>query len=101
MPGVLGRTRPPLALLGLGLIVGAAVILPAAYLVIVFAGDFGHACETATSSRTLHILVNTLGLAAAVTATSIAIALPVGWLTVRTDLPGRGASGRRSARCRW
>ncbi len=89
VPGILGRRRPPLALLGLGLIVGAAVILPAAYLVIVFAGDFGHAWETATSSRTLHILVNTLGLAAAVTATSIAIALPVGWLTVRTDLPAR------------
>jgi iron(III) transport system permease protein len=89
LPSILGRRRPPAALLGLGLIVGAAVLLPAAYLVIVFAGDFSHAWETATSSRTLHILVNTLGLAAAVTATSIAIALPVGWLTVRTDLPAR------------
>jgi iron(III) transport system permease protein len=89
LPSILGRRRPPLALLGLGLIVGAAVLLPAAYLVIVFAGDFSHAWEAATSSRTVQILANTLGLAAAVTATSIAIALPVGWLTVRTDLPAR------------
>jgi len=62
LPSILGRRRPPLVLLGLGLIVGAAVLLPAAYLVIVFAGDFSHAWEAATSSRTVQILANTLGL---------------------------------------
>jgi len=89
LPSLLGRRRPPLPLLTLGVLVGLAVLLPAAYLVIVFAGDFQHALDTALDSRTLAVLARTLGLAAAVTATSIAIALPVGWLTVRTDLPAR------------
>jgi iron(III) transport system permease protein len=84
-----GRNRPPLPLIALGLVIGAAVLLPAVYLVVAFAGDIGHAWDVATSSRTLHVLVSTLGLATSVTATSIAIALPVAWLTVRTDLPGR------------
>jgi iron(III) transport system permease protein len=85
----LGRNRPPLPLIALGLVIGAAVMLPAAYLVVAFAGDIGHAFDVATSPRTLHVLLSTLGLAASVTAASIAIALPVAWLTVRTDLPGR------------
>lgn len=88
-PSLLGRRRPPASLLVVGLIIGAAVMLPAAYLLIVVAGDLGPALDTALDSRTAGILARTLGLAAAVTATSIAIALPVGWLTVRTDLPAR------------
>ncbi len=84
----LGR-RPPPVLLGLGVVIGLAVLLPAAYLVIAFSEDFSHAFDVATSSRALHVLLSTIALAAAVTAASIAIALPVAWLTVRTDLPGR------------
>jgi iron(III) transport system permease protein len=88
-PRLLGQRRPPLPLLVAGLVIGAGVMLPAAYLVIVIAGDLGGALDTAFDSRTAAILGRTLGLVAAVTATAIAIALPVGWLTVRTDLPGR------------
>ena len=65
------------------------MILPAAYLVIVVAGSLGPALDTAFSSRTAATLGRTLGLATAVTAASIALALPLAWLTVRTDLPGR------------
>jgi iron(III) transport system permease protein len=72
-----------------GLAVGAIAVLPAAYLFVVVAGDLGDALSTALTSRTAAILARTLGLAAAVTATAVAIALPIGWLTVRTDLPGR------------
>jgi iron(III) transport system permease protein len=82
--------RPAPAWLALaGLLVGAAAVLPAAYLFIVVAGDLGDALSTALTSRTAAIVARTLALALAVTATAIAIALPVGWLTVRTDLPGR------------
>jgi iron(III) transport system permease protein len=79
----------PAWLIAVGLLVAAVAILPAAYLFVVVAGDLGDALADAFTSRTAGILVRTLGLAAAVTATAIAIALPIGWLTVRTDLPGR------------
>ncbi|HEX9966583.1 MAG TPA: iron ABC transporter permease [Solirubrobacterales bacterium] len=83
-------TRPaPAWLNAAGLLVAAVAVLPAAYLLIVVAGDLADALADAFTSRTAAILVRTLGLAAAVTATAVAIALPIGWLTVRTDLPGR------------
>ncbi|HEU5141566.1 MAG TPA: iron ABC transporter permease [Solirubrobacterales bacterium] len=83
-------SRPaPAWLLTAGLLVGAAAVLPAAYLFIVVAGDLAAALADALTSRTAAILARTLGLAAAVTATAVAIALPIGWLTARTDLPGR------------
>ena len=82
--------RPAPAWLALaGLLVGAAAVLPAAYLFVIVAGDLGDALATALTSRTAAILARTLALTAAVTATAVAIALPIGWLTVRTDLPGR------------
>ena len=81
--------RAPLGLLALGALVGAAAVLPAAYLVVVIAGDLSAAMETAFSSRALQTLLRTATLTAAVVVASVAIALPVGWLTVRTDLPGR------------
>ncbi len=81
--------RPPTPLLVAGLVVGAAVLLPAAYLAVVVVGDLGPALDTAFDSRTAAVLARTVGLAAAVTAASIGIAVPVAWLTVRTDLPAR------------
>lgn len=82
-------TRAPAWLTAAGLLVAAVAVLPAAYLFAVVAGDLGDALADALTSRTAAILARTLGLAAAVTATAVAIALPIGWLTVRTDLPGR------------
>ena len=82
--------RPaPTWLVGAGILAAAAAVLPAAYLFVVVAGDLGDALGDALTSRTAAILARTLGLAAAVTVTAVAIALPIGWLTVRTDLPGR------------
>lgn len=83
------RRPAPAWLLLAGAAVGAAAVLPAAYLFVVVAGDLSDALATALTSRTAEILARTLALTVAVTATAIAIALPIGWLTVRTDLPGR------------
>jgi iron(III) transport system permease protein len=85
---VAARPAPAWLLLG-GVLVAAAAVLPAAYLFVVVAGDLGDALADLADADTTAILVRTLGLAAAVTATAVAIALPVAWLTVRTDLPGR------------
>jgi iron(III) transport system permease protein len=86
---VLGARPAPVWLLGAGAVVGLAAVLPAAYLGVVVFGDWAAALETALSSRALATLLRTAALTAAVVVTSVAIALPVGWLTVRTDLPGR------------
>jgi iron(III) transport system permease protein len=83
-----GRRAPAWLSLA-GILVGACAVLPAAYLFIVVAGDLGDALETAFSSRTLEVVVRTLALTASVTVAAIAIALPIAWLTVRTDLPAR------------
>jgi iron(III) transport system permease protein len=81
--------RAPLWLLGAGALVATAAVLPAAYLVVVIAGDLSAALETALSSRTMETLLRTAALTATVVAASIGLSLPLGWLTVRTDLPGR------------
>ena len=86
---MLGARPAPVWLLGAGALVGLAAVLPAAYLAVVVFGDFSAALETALSSRALATLLRTATLTAAVVVTSVAIALPIGWLTVRTDLPGR------------
>jgi iron(III) transport system permease protein len=81
--------RAPVGLLAAGALIGAAAVLPAVYLVVVIAGDLSAALETAFSARALETLLRTAALTAAVVLASIAIALPIGWLTVRTDLPAR------------
>jgi iron(III) transport system permease protein len=86
---LLGDRRPPLGLLLAGIAVGLAGVLPAVYLAITLADNPEAAREAIFSGRTLALLGRTLGLAAAVTATAALIAVPLAWLTARTDLPGR------------
>ena len=88
---VFGTRRPPLVLLGLGLVVGLASALPALYLVVAVLDDARAALDAVLTSRTLGLITRSLGLAAAVTVAAIAIAVPLAWLTVRSDLPGRRA----------
>jgi iron(III) transport system permease protein len=88
---VFGARRPPLVLLGLGLAVGLAAALPALYLVVAVFDDAGGALDAVLTDRTLGLITRSLGLASAVTAAAIAIAVPLAWLTVRSDLPGRRA----------
>jgi iron(III) transport system permease protein len=63
--------------------------LPLAYLLIVTAGAGGDAIEALWRARTAELVLRSLALTLAVTAATIAIAVPLAWLTVRTDLPGR------------
>jgi iron(III) transport system permease protein len=86
---VFGSRRPPLVLLTLGLAVGLAAALPALYLVVAVLDDGRAALDAVLTNRTLGLITRSLGLALAVTAAAVAIAVPLAWLTVRSDLPGR------------
>ncbi len=77
----------PLALAGA--VLAAAMVLPLAYLLITVADSADTAVDTVANSRTIRLVARSTGLALAVTATAILIAVPLAWLTARTDLPGR------------
>lgn len=82
--------RPSRSLVTSAAAVAAAAVLPIAYLLVRSFGEgFGALAETLTSGRTLALLARTTFLAGAVTASAVAIAVPLAWLTVRTDLPAR------------
>ena len=66
-------------------------VLPLLYLAIVVGGAPDSARDALWTPDALALLGRSLGLAAAVTTTAIAIAVPLAWLTVRTDLPARRA----------
>jgi iron(III) transport system permease protein len=71
------------------LLVAGALLLPTLYLVIRAASAGEGALESLLHARTWAIVGRTVGLALGVTAASAAIAVPLAWLTVRTDLPLR------------
>ena len=83
------RGVPPLVILAPALVVGAALLLPPVYLVVRALGGGGELWELLFRERVAEILGRTLLLVVTVTAASIVIALPLAWLTVRTDLPFR------------
>lgn len=83
------RRRAPLGLVVVAIIVVSLALLPLAYLLIRAAGASPLAWQQLFQPRTLRILGNSLLLAVTVTAASIALAVPLVWLLVRTDLPGR------------
>lgn len=84
------RRRPSRALVASAGAVAGAAALPAVYLVL-RASDagLGGVARTLASAETGRLLVRTTLLCGAVTATAIAVAVPLAWLTTRTDLPGR------------
>ncbi|MDH3943699.1 MAG: ABC transporter permease subunit, partial [Anaerolineae bacterium] len=71
------------------LLAAGVVLLPVFYLVLRAAGAPNGIWENILQLDTLATMARTLWLALAVTALSAAIAVPIAWLTVRTDLPGR------------
>jgi len=75
----------------ISMVVVAIVMIPVVYLIIgaVNAGQDG--IDYLLRARTLRIVGNSLGLAAAATLGATAIAIPFAWLTSRSDLPGRRA----------
>lgn len=76
-------------LTGTALVVAALILVVPTYLLVRVAGSGAEALSLLVRPRTLQVLGNTVLLAAAVTLATIAIAVPIAWLTVRTDLPGR------------
>jgi iron(III) transport system permease protein len=83
---------PPAVVWVPALLVAAAMTLPLAYLGLRALGNgWGELSEVALRPRTLAVLGRSVMLAAVVTAASVAVAVPLAWLTVRTDLPGRRA----------
>ena len=69
--------------------VAAALLLPPAYLVVRTVDAGSDVGDVLFRLRVLEILGRTLVLVAAVTVGSIILAIPLAWLTVRTDLPFR------------
>ena len=91
-----GRLRPalfsaPPVILLPALVVGAALLLPPVYLLVRAIGGGGELWELLFRAKMSAILGRTMLLVLAVTAASVAIALPLAWLTARTDLPLRRA----------
>ena len=82
-----GSRRPPLALAAAGIAVAALLFLPLVYLVI--RAGTGDAWDVVFRERTLDLIWNTAILVAGVVAATLLVAVPLAWLVVRTDLPGR------------
>ena len=83
------KPRPPAILWVPALFVAAAMALPLVYLLIRSLGAGAEFWDLLFRIRTLQILLRSALLVAAVTAASAAIAVPLAWLTTRTDLPFR------------
>lgn len=80
---------PPPSLLLVAILVSAAVALPAIYLLVVVGGNPSGAFDALWRERTVRLLSKSALLAASVAAGAAALAIPLAWLTVRSDLPGR------------
>ena len=81
--------RPPALVWLAGIAVGAALVLAPVYLLVRTAGAGTEAWDLLFRMRVLETLARTLLLVVSVTAGCIALAVPLSWLTVRTDLPWR------------
>jgi iron(III) transport system permease protein len=79
--------RPPVFLAAAGIAVVALIALPLVYLVLRAAG--GDAWGVLVSDNLAHLIWETGVLVAVVTASALALGVPLAWLVVRTDLPGR------------
>ena len=79
---------PPIVLVP-ALLVGVALLLPPVYLLVRSLGGGSELWDLLFRARVASILGRTLLLVAAVSAGSVIIALPLAWLTARTDLPLR------------
>jgi iron(III) transport system permease protein len=65
------------------------MIVPIIYLITRATGTGGDVWDLIARPRTTRILINTVLLAAAVSLSTSLIAVPLAWLTTRTDLPAR------------
>ncbi len=81
---------PPWYVVAPAVLVALAVLVPISYLIVrAFDADAATLRALVWRVRTLELLGNTLSLASVVIAVSTVIALPLAWLTTRTDTRGR------------
>ena len=85
-----GLARPPTVVWVPAAIVAALLLTAPVYLALRTLGAGPDAVDLIFRARTLWVVARTVALMAAVMVGCIAIATPLAWLTVRTDLPGRG-----------
>ncbi len=86
---LLPRTSAPHMLLNvIAALIAGMMLLPLTYL-IWRSLSAGNALDLIFRASTVRILWNSVLLAALVTGFSLLLSLPLAWLTVRTDLPGR------------
>lgn len=84
------RGRAPWFLVFLSTTIAFLVLLPLGYLIIRASGvGLERSVDLLLRPRTLTIIFNSVALTVCVTLASLLISLPLAWLTVRTDLPGR------------
>ena len=81
--------KPPLYLLIAAGLVAAAMSLPLIYLIFQAIDSGSAMLEYVQRGRTLQIVLRSFLLVTLVSFGSVLIALPVAWITVRTDLPFR------------
>lgn len=81
--------RPPLWITIPALLVTALTLLPLLYLILRAAGAGDDAWQALFRAKTATVVFNSVVLAGAVAISTTAIAVPLAWLTTRTDLPGR------------
>lgn len=82
--------RPPLFLILAAAVVAVAITLPLVYLVIrAFGIGADEFWALVTRPRNIDVFLQSAAMAATVTVFSALIAVPLAFLTVRTDLPGR------------
>ncbi|WP_250122165.1 iron ABC transporter permease [Chroococcidiopsis sp. CCMEE 29] len=87
---MLNRYKPPVFLVFPAALTAIAIALPLTYLVIRTAGVGGEQLlDLICRPRTLKVLLNSVGIAVAATLFSALIAVPLAFLTIRTDLPWR------------
>src|SRR5687768_9332662 len=88
LPGPSSRIRrAPLLTTALAIIVTAAVLLAPIYLILRAAEQGGAIWNSLTESDAVLAFLRTIILTVSVTTTCIALAVPLAWLTVRTNLP--------------
>ena len=86
------RRRPPGVIWVPAALVAVAMLLPLAYLFVRSLEDgWAEVYEVLSDVETFAVLGRSVLLAAVVTVACVAVAVPLAWLTARTDLPGRRA----------
>lgn len=84
-----GRSVPPAVIWVPALVVGATLLLPLVYLMVRTFDAGGEIWDLLFRQRVAGILGRTILLVVTVTTASVVLALPLAWLTTRTDLPFR------------